>query len=185
MAIRKFYALMIGLGLLAGVSAGCEGDLSTALGVGDATPEPVATPAPTPTPIPTPTPELTPTPPPPVHASLARNVAFDMQRSRGITQVYEGKTLRAVTTFKGAQRMKPEDVSVKLWLGAIKKAVEKPREAAPMAGSEFEDVSRRLRGAAAPVVVPPPAAAPAGSAPGLPRPVSIATPNSVDPRMVF
>ncbi|HEY9721022.1 MAG TPA: hypothetical protein V6D47_03360 [Oscillatoriaceae cyanobacterium] len=106
---------------------------------------------------------------------LRRNVTFDSRRNAGMTQVYEGKTLAAVSTFHSAQGMRPDDLTCKLWLAAIKKAAAKPRNRAlvlimPQGADEFH-------GGQAPAGMPQP--------PSVPQSNGAAKPLSVDPRQVF
>jgi hypothetical protein len=184
MATGRIITFTIGLACIASLAGGCEGtDMATLFGIGDANPaEEYTPPPPPPTPVPTPVP--TPKPPPPAPpGALKRNVAFDVLRGRGISQVYEGKTKPAVATFQSAQRMKPKDVSVQLWLDAIKRSAD--RQTAKAAGlpqntPAFQTTSSQAPSTSAQPPVPP------GRAPMLPPPQALPSASvQVDPRLVF
>lgn len=175
MAAGRKTILLLGLTLTAALG-GCEGmTMDQVFGIGDAntattelTPPPP--PPPTPTPVPTPKPS-----PPAAPVALKRNVAFDVLRSRGISQVYEGRTKVAVGTFQSAQRMKPKDNSVGLWLSAI--AISSERQKAKFfKTTDFVSQSGQVQPPAPAGVKPAPSVAPIASGP---------TPAPVDPRLVF
>lgn len=180
MAAGRILTLTIGLACVASLAGGCEGtDMATIFGIGDANPPveetpPPAPPAPPPTPIPTPKP----TPPAPP-GSLKRNVAFDVLRSRGISQVYEGKTKPAMATFQSAQRMKPKDRSIQLWMDAIKKSGEK---ASSKGGDPFRSSTSQVQNNQAP---PAPPDTTGGGRSALAPPQAVPSPVQVDPRLVF
>lgn len=133
MASGRFIAFVLSLGLLAGVSAGCDGfdpssfDMAGALGVGENTnllsPPPPPPPKPKPTPTPTPVPQ--PSGPDPRDAYIKRNRSFDSLRSKGMTLVYDKKIPQAVGTFNQALSSRPNDRTTQLWLKAIRESREK------------------------------------------------------------
>lgn len=197
MALARAITFFVGLSVLVGVAAGCDGDfsgfdLASTLGVGEdqnlLTPPPKPRPKPKKT-IPVVTPKPSPSGPDPRAAYLRRNLAFDSVRSQGITQVYDGRTTAAVSTFKKAQSVRPDDMSVKLWLDAIEQAAKQPKAAVPGASDDFRNISNGIRGAAgapgAPAV--PGAGGAVGAPPALPRPgaAPAAAPSPLDPRLVF
>ncbi len=177
MAAGRIISFTIGLAFIASLAGGCEGtDMATIFGIGDANP-PVEDTPPPPPPPPPPTPIPTPKPTPPAPpGSLKRNVAFDVLRSRGISQVYEGKTKPALATFQSAQRMKPKDRSVQLWMDAIKKSGEKAKAAS---NSNFKNSTSQVQNNEAPPVTPP------GGRGFLSPPQAVPSPVQVDPRLVF
>lgn len=180
MAVGRKTILLLGLTLMAALG-GCEGmTMDQVFGIGDANTATTEL-TPPPPPPPTPTPAPTPKPPPPVApVALKRNVAFDVLRSRGIGQVYEGHTKIAVGTFQSAQRMKPKDGSVVLWLEAIQISSER-QKARFLAKTDFKAVSGQIQPPAPPGLLPAPPNTPGGGANPTPKP-SLAP---VDPRLVF
>lgn len=177
MAAGRILTFTIGLLCVASLAGGCEGtDMATIFGIGDANPPVEETPPPAPAaPPPTPIPTPKPTPPAPP-GSLKRNVAFDVLRSRGISQVYEGKTKPALATFQSAQRMKPQDRSIKIWVDAINKAGAKAKGPAP----DFQNTTSQVQNNQV-----PPAPPATGGGPALAPPQAVPSPVQVDPRLVF
>ena len=157
-------------------SSGCEAEeLGSLLGIGD---EPVPTPPPS-----TPRPRKA-TPPPPIQKPvipasamyLRANLAFDMVRSRGIAEVYEGKPKVALATFRVAQKMKPSDPTVQMWIDTITEAMNSKRKGAAQP-SLPQMPAVDVGDAVAPNLPAPNAGPPAPSAPK-------AFPT-LDPRLVF
>ena len=179
MAAGRILTFTIGLAVIASLAGGCEGtDMATVFGIGDANPPVEDTPPPrkpTPAPTPVPTPKPTPHTPP---GALKRNVAFDVLRSRGISQVYEGKTKPALATFQSAQRMKPKDRSIQLWMDAIKQSGQRGKGTKPPP-PDFTNTSGQVQNNQAPQT------APVGGRGVLPPPQAVPSPVQVDPRLVF
>jgi hypothetical protein len=174
MAAGRKTILLIGLTLMAALG-GCEGmTMDQVFGIGDGTNElaPPPPPAPTPTPTPVPTPKAS---PPSAPEALKRNVAFDVLRTRGISQVYEGRTKVAVGSFQSAQQIKPKDKSVGYWLAAIEISSER-QKAKFFKPTDFEKSSGQIQPPAPGGLKPAPSVAPATPRPSL---------SPVDPRLVF
>lgn len=205
MALKRFLRTLIGVALVAGTLSGCEGGVDPGAMLGaesrdlDAEvaaegkpvkkkPRKKAAPAPAEAAVAAASPSPGPAAKP--RAFLYRNVAFDKVRTRAMRQVYEGQTKKALTTFQSAERLRPSDPAVKMWMEAIRESAKKPRSGDPAAIDDFKAAAQQLRAPGAP-------AAPAGftgagqavgQAPSLPRPAMpqpAATPFEVDPRSVF
>jgi hypothetical protein len=206
MALKRFLTTFIGAAIVAGTLSGCEGGFDPGAMLGaesrdldaeveaegkpvkkkprkKAAPPPdaavaegVATPKPGPSTKP--------------RAFLYRNVAFDKVRTRAMRQVYEGQTKKALTTFQSAERLRPSDPAVKMWMAAIRESAKKPRSGDPAAIDDFKAAAQQLRAPGATVGAPAAngAGQSVGQAPSLPRPAMpqpAATPFEVDPRSVF
>jgi hypothetical protein len=205
MALKRFLTTLIGAALVAGTLSGCEGGFDPGAMLGaesrdldaevEAEGKPVkkkprkkAAPAPQEAPVaaasPSPGPAVQP------RAFLYRNVAFDKVRTRAMRQVYEGQTKKALTTFQSAERLRPSDPAVKMWISAIRESAKKPRSGDPAAIDDFKAAAQQLRAPGVGAVAPAAngAGQAAGQAPSLPRPAMpqpAATPFEVDPRSVF
>jgi hypothetical protein len=203
---------LIGAALVAGTLSGCEGgfDLGSMFGGGQQQAAPsegapkkprrrrapakqapkkdVVAAAGTGAASPSPAPVLKP------RSFLLRNVSYDLMRTRAMRLVYEGKTKKALSTFQSAQRLRPGDPAVEMWVSAIRQSAQKARDSAPKAVDDFNNAAQQLRTPALPGNGPA-AAAPAttsGGAPDLPRPAlpaagngNVGTTTTVDPRLVF
>jgi hypothetical protein len=205
MALKRFLTTLIGAALVVGTLSGCEGEVDPAEMVGaeardlDAEVEAEGQPVPkkprrkaapqadaaaaeglaasSPKPGPSAKPR----------AFLYRNVAFDKVRTRAMQQVYEGQTKKALTTFQSAERLRPSDPAVKMWMAAIRESAKKPRSGDPAAVDDFKAAAQQLRTPGGGAIAPADGQA-AGQAPSLPRPAMpqpAATPFEVDPRSVF
>jgi len=114
---RRFRCFLAGCVITSMLTA-CEAtSMDQAVGIGDA--NPVETPPPA-TPVPTlpPTPAPPPKTRPPVRA-LTNNIKFDELRARGIAELYDGETDAALKSFQEAQKLKPNDKVIKLWIQTI------------------------------------------------------------------
>ena len=187
MAKAPYFKMVLRVSMLTLILAGCEGQtMDQVFGIGDANPptdEISAPPKPRPTPTPTP-PPASPTPKP-ATAILKRNVAFDALRSKGIAQLYEGDTDPAVATLNSADRLKPNDRSIQIWLDAVnrdKQAIAKRLKESPAPGAQAFAPFGQQGVAGAPGA--PPAFRPAG-APAVPAPAPMPSSTQIDPRLVF
>lgn len=167
----------VALLLILASTPGCEAEeLGSLLGIGDEPP-----PAPPP-----PKPRVrraTPPPPAPKPAALTSamhlraNLAFDMVRSRGIAEVYEGRAKVALATFQSAKAMKPNDQSVQMWIDTINEAISL-KQNGPAGVKKAPKVEPVDVGDAVAPTLPVPSLA----APG---PVAPRAMPSLDPRLVF
>lgn len=206
MALKRFLTTFIGAALVVGTLSGCEGGVDPGAMLGaesrdldaevEAEGRPVkkkprkkVAPAPQEAPVaaaasPSPGPAVQP------RAFLYRNVAFDKVRTRAMRQVYEGQTKKALSTFQSAERLRPSDPAVKMWMAAIRESAKQPRTGDPAAIDDFKAAAQQLRAPNSGAVAPAAngAGQAAGQAPSLPRPAMpqpAATPFEVDPRSVF
>lgn len=196
MALTKFLATFIGVALAAGTLSGCEGGFSLFGGgeeapVEEPTPKPRRAKKPKPAADETAAAETSPSPKPsgaPANprAFLYRNVAYDKVRNRAMQQVYEGQTKKAMTTFQSAQRLRPDDPAVEMWMSAIRQSVKTSTNGAPTAVDDFRAATQQLRSPVAPgAPAAPEVVVPGGAAPTLPRPRAVPSPVQVDPGQVF